>query len=210
MAPTLYQSLASVRGSPAPCSGDMYAGVPAASMVCVYSGTSSVTRPKSRSTTRPSRVTSTFKGLMSRCSLPAPWRASTPSASCGMACRSRSRFKAPAGTAFLGLGCIVEPGTAEGREAARGLSLVGIGGPADVPEEVHAVDELHREEPLILVRRQLIEGHEGGVGDVGERPELLLETDEGLRGHIAQGLEGYGDVPLPVDGPIHDPVTARP
>ena len=42
----------------------------------------SAARPKSKSTTRPSAVTSTFRGLMSRCSFPASCNAAIPSASC--------------------------------------------------------------------------------------------------------------------------------
>ncbi len=40
-------------------------------------------------------------------------------------------------------------------EAAVGAEVV-----ADVAEEADAVDQLHREEPLVAVRGQLVEGHE--------------------------------------------------
>ena len=56
---------------------------------CSPAGSSSAARPKSRSTTRPRRVTSTLDGLMSRWSLPASCRATTPSASCPRASRRR-------------------------------------------------------------------------------------------------------------------------
>ena len=71
MTPTMYQSLASDVPSPDACSGDMYAGVPWTVTDCVSSGRDSCARPKSRMTTRPSCVTSTFDGLRSRCSMPA-------------------------------------------------------------------------------------------------------------------------------------------
>jgi hypothetical protein len=77
--PTEYQSLAGVSASPMLCSGDMYSGVPTMAVdVCSLGAsirtrplTASVlaagrTRPKSKSTTLPSRVTITLDGLMSR------------------------------------------------------------------------------------------------------------------------------------------------
>ena len=61
---------------------------------CSPDGPSSAASPKSRITTRPCRVTSTFEGFRSRWSLPASWRTATPSASCLRAVRNRAR---PAG-----------------------------------------------------------------------------------------------------------------
>ena len=73
-------------------SGDMYAGVPplASPTSPACGGNSSAIRPKSRITTRPSGVTRTFDGLISRCSLPLRCSAETPSISCRRACTSRS------------------------------------------------------------------------------------------------------------------------
>ena len=72
--PSAYQSLASVDGAPAACSGDMYAGVPitprlhrAVRVARALGGDAEVEHaPRG-----PSAVTSTLSGLRSRCSLPA-------------------------------------------------------------------------------------------------------------------------------------------
>ncbi|MCY1006809.1 hypothetical protein OV079_14860 [Nannocystis pusilla] len=89
MTPIAYQSLAGEAGLPAACSGAIVAGVPSRPS-SPPSATSSAARPKSRMTTRPSAVTSTFDDLRSRCSLPAACRALTPAASCSKAGRRRS------------------------------------------------------------------------------------------------------------------------
>ncbi len=74
----------------------MYAAVPTMcpSVVEWWSSrpSSSVDRPKSSTTTRPRRATSTFDGLMSRCSRPEVCRASRASASCCIAARSRTSW----------------------------------------------------------------------------------------------------------------------
>ena len=57
----------------------------------------STTRPRSSSTTRPCRVTRTFDGLMSRCTLPAPCSATSPVASCNSVARSRDSSSLPCG-----------------------------------------------------------------------------------------------------------------
>src|SRR5439155_17229960 len=101
----------------------------------------------------------------------------------------------------------LQTGAGRRREAARQPGLGRVGLSAHVPEEIDPVDQLHREEPLLLVRRQLVEGDEVRVGNIGQRAKLLLELYEGLRGDVAQDLEGDGDVPLPVDRRIHDTVA---
>ena len=71
-------------------------------------------------------------------------------------------------------------------------------------EEGDAVDELHREEPLVAVREQLVQGHEVGMGDVGQGPELLLEAIERAPGADPQRLEGDVGVALPVQDFVDD------
>ena len=69
----------------------MYAGVPESESSTPWPERSakSAATPKSRSTTRPVRVTITFGGFTSRCSLPAAWMAPRPAASCRNASRRR-------------------------------------------------------------------------------------------------------------------------
>ena len=64
-------STASVGGSPADCSGDMYEGVPMSPLVTVAESTR---RTMPKSTTRgPSGPSRTLDGLKSRCTTPALW-----------------------------------------------------------------------------------------------------------------------------------------
>ncbi len=86
--PTLYQSAAGPTCLSPACSGAMYENVPTR---CDSGGMSSrsATRPKSSTTTRPSRVTRMLEGLMSRWIFLARWRASSPSASWAKAERRR-------------------------------------------------------------------------------------------------------------------------
>ena len=97
-APTPYQSHAAVGAAPAACSGAMYEAVPtiqSASSASSPARDRSIATPKSSNTTRPSGVTRTFDGLMSRCTLPAAWSACTPRASWPSAARRRSGSAAP-------------------------------------------------------------------------------------------------------------------
>ena len=79
---------------------------------------------------------------------------------------------------------------------------------AHVLEEVDAVDQLHREEPLILVREKLVQPDEVRVGDVGEGPELALQPEERLDVAVAESLEGHHLVALPVERLIDDAETS--
>ena len=88
----------------------MYAAVPASESDggAECSRSISVTRPKSRIFTRPSRVTSTFDGLRSRWSSPRSCIAATPSASCGSTRRSRATSSVPSGS---WIGTVAAPGS---------------------------------------------------------------------------------------------------
>ena len=79
--PRAHTSARGSAGCPRICSGAMYSGVPT-----IVPGTvspwlsSSLTSPKSRILTSPSRVRNRFAGLMSRWTRPAPWAAASPRA----------------------------------------------------------------------------------------------------------------------------------
>jgi hypothetical protein len=77
-----------------------------------------------------------------------------------------------------------------------------------VLEKIDAVDELHREEPLLGLREQLVQGHKIGMGDVGERPELLLEPVQRVRLGAPQGLQRDDARALAVVRAIHNPEPA--
>ncbi len=75
-------------------------------------------------------------------------------------------------------------GVAAGLGVGQRLRPVGRRGraprahPPDVIQEVDALDQLHREEPLVLLREELVERDEVPVGDVRERSKLVLEPVE--------------------------------
>ena len=75
-------------------------------------------------------------------------------------------------------------------------------------EERHALDELHREEPLALGGVQLVQRHQVGVHDVGERPELLLEPVQVPARSLAQELERYLTPELMVERAVHHACAA--
>ncbi len=86
-APHANTSAAAPTTSPASCSGAMYAGVPMTPLVRVSAA--SVTRATPKSITRgPSRPSSTFAGLKSRCTMPA---ACTAASAVAVATASRRR-----------------------------------------------------------------------------------------------------------------------
>jgi hypothetical protein len=68
-----------------------------------------------------------------------------------------------------------------------------------VPDEVDAVDVLHREEPPLAPREELVELDEVRVHDVGERAELALEAIERVRVGAQQRLERHARVALGVE-----------
>ena len=71
--PSEYRSLRGSAGSPRICSGARYCTVPVTVPACVWRPSAYArARPKSATFTTPSVVTSTFSGLMSRCTM--PWR----------------------------------------------------------------------------------------------------------------------------------------
>jgi len=77
-------------------------------------------------------------------------------------------------------------------------------------EEAVAFDVLHREEPLVGARDELVEGDQVGMHDVGERSELLLEAVQRHGVDARQGLERHARIPLAVVGLIDDTHAAGP
>ena len=81
--------------------------------------------------------------------------------------------------------------------------------PADPAAEIDALDQLHGEEPAVLIGNQLVEGDQVRVGDVGEGAKLVLEPVEPGGIESLQRLQGdfapMGEVP----GAIHHPHRPR-
>src|ERR1019366_3385073 len=65
-------------------------------------------------------------------------------------------------------------------------------------QEVAAVDELHREKPLIALREELVELHDVRVRDVGEGSKLPLEPEERARVEVRHRLQGHDFATLDV------------
>jgi len=92
----------------------------------------------------------------------------------------------------------------DGREAARRGRRGCRERRADPGEKVPPVDELHREKPRIALREELVQLHDVGVADVGERAKLALESQE--RGGIEarHHLQRDDFTPLDVAHAMHD------
>ncbi len=73
-------SVAAVTSPADACSGAMYWGVPIAVPVAVCAVLSAATEMPKSMTRGPSEASSTFDGLRSRCTIPAPWMACNASA----------------------------------------------------------------------------------------------------------------------------------
>jgi hypothetical protein len=69
--------------------------------------------------------------------------------------------------------------------------------------------ELHREEPLPAVGKQLVERYQVGVRDVGERAELVLEPIERFLAGVAQRLQSHRRAALLVESLVDDTERAR-
>ena len=67
---------------------------------------------------------------------------------------------------------------------------------ADVVEELDAVDQLHRVEPVVPIRHELVQRREIGVGDVAEHAELFFQAVDGGGVLPPQGLQRDGFVTL--------------
>ena len=174
------------------CSGAMYAGVPDDLAVDRRALGHLARRARSRAARRgPPGVTRTFDGLMSRWTLPAAWSAASPRASCGERRAQPRLVERIARRSALGamaarrncIGRVVDAGARPRRRSstddATPLGCHRRAGP-HVGEEVDALDELHREEPLLALADELAEGDEVGVVQVLERAELVLEAEQGL------------------------------
>ena len=84
-------------------------------------------------------------------------------------------------------------GVVGGRRVAR--HVIG----AHELEEVDAVDQLHREEPLVARRDQLMQRHQVRVHEVGQQAKLVLESIQRARFDPGQRLERDLHVALPVE-----------
>ena len=83
-------------------------------------------------------------------------------------------------------------------------------GSAHGAEEIHALDELHRVEPLVTLDDELIETHQVRVGHVGEHAEFLLEARDRVGTGVEQRLQRYQLPALPVEGGKDDAHAAGP
>ncbi len=79
---------------------------------------------------------------------------------------------------------------------------------ADIFEEIDAFDELHREEPVVSVRDELVEVDQVRVADVEEGAEFLLEAVERRGAGPLYGLECHLGSALAVVGTVDDPHPA--
>ena len=70
-------------------------------------------------------------------------------------------------------------------------------------EEVHALHELHREQPQPALADQLVEGDQVRMHDVGERAELALESVQGRRVPAPQDLQRDDGARLAVERLVH-------
>ena len=82
-------------------------------------------------------------------------------------------------------------------------------GAPNVVEKGDSLDELHREEPLIAFREELVQSDEVRVADVGERTELLLEAIQSVRVDVPQGLQRNGCIPFTVERAVDDTEPSR-
>src|SRR6185369_6927485 len=81
---------------------------------------------------------------------------------------------------------------------------------AYVAEEVDALDHLHREEPPVVDRDELVEGDQVRVRDVRHRAELALEAVERRGVERGEGLERHSLPALVVVDLIDDAKPALP
>ena len=79
------------------------------------------------------------------------------------------------------------------------IAAVGARPGPHVLEEVVALDQLHREEPAVLVANQLAEGDQVVMRDGLEDAELAFEAGECVRIGVAEGLERHAFATLTVE-----------
>ena len=86
------------------------------------------------------------------------------------------------------------PSRAGQGRGVEGGSVGRLVGAADEGEQAAALDQLHGEEPAIVLAEQLVELDQVGVGEAREGAELLLEAVEIVGDDRAQQLEGDAGV----------------
>ena len=67
------------------------------------------------------------------------------------------------------------------------VSQVRIG--TDIVEKTLSLDQLHGKEPLVTLRKQLVQPHETRMGQIGERSKFMFESIEGRPIEAQHGLE---------------------
>ena len=92
----------------------------------------------------------------------------------------------------------IERGLDRHRRAQRPVLTV------DVREDVDAVDQLHREEPLAAILDQPAEPAQVRVMHALEHPELVLEPKHGIARDRPERLQRDAPVVLAIDGLVHD------
>ena len=76
--------------------------------------------------------------------------------------------------------------------------------------EIDAVDQLHREEPPIVLAEELVQLDHVRMADVGQGAELALEAEQGLRVEVNHGLERHGLAAHEIARAMDDPHAACP
>ena len=79
-----------------------------------------------------------------------------------------------------------------------------------VPEEIAALDELHRQQPARAFRHELEQLHQVRVAHVHQCPELPFEPEQNLRIVAVQELERDGDLLIPIPRLVDRAERTRP
>ena len=107
----------------------------------------------------------------------------------------------------------IERGVGQPLRCRRQQFLPALRRPADMGDKVRPVHKLHREEPLLRQRQQLIQGNQIGMSNLRQTTKLILEVIQAFRIDIRQHLKRYDLVPLAVErgmNEAHSPGTEQP
>src|SRR5207253_2178072 len=70
-------------------------------------------------------------------------------------------------------------------------------------EEICAVDELHREEPVLFHDQQFVEARQIGMPNFCKEAELALEASESVGRRVLEELDGHRAISLAVERLVH-------